>query len=210
RGGSGKDHAIDPASVSTLPWACRRGAIHAAWWELLLITCPHRHVAVTLNVMRSWRKWRMRLAIIARSRPARITGWTLAAILALAAAAAYGLAPWRAAGGMHATTPPVRYTARVLVISVGGAVIVGTGLLYTARNYRLSRAGRSPTGSPSPWSGSAPASYISVSAGSRPGARHARLRRSPRRCDRGAHRIHPRPCPPPGPPAWPSGVDAPG
>src|SRR5262245_66454949 len=117
---------MNTASVSTLPWACRRGAIHAAWWELLLITCPHLHVAVTLNVMRSWRKWRMRLAIIARSRPARITGWTLAAILALAAAAAYGLALWRAPGWMHATTPQDRYNARVLVISVGGPGIVGT------------------------------------------------------------------------------------
>jgi hypothetical protein len=32
--------------------------------------------------------------------------------------------------------------ARVLVISVGGAIVVGTGLLYTARNYRLSRRGQ--------------------------------------------------------------------
>ena len=43
---------------------------------------------------------------------------------------------------MHATTPQDRYNARVLVISVGGAVVVGTGLLYTARNYRLSRRGQ--------------------------------------------------------------------
>ena len=43
---------------------------------------------------------------------------------------------------MHATTPQDRYNARVLVISVGGAIVVGTGLLYTARNYRLSRRGQ--------------------------------------------------------------------
>jgi len=43
---------------------------------------------------------------------------------------------------MHAATPQDRYNARVLVISVGGAIVVGTGLLYTARNYRLSRRGQ--------------------------------------------------------------------
>jgi hypothetical protein len=82
------------------------------------------------------------LAIAARSRPARVAGWTLAAILALAAATAYGVALWRAPGWMHATTPQDRYNARVLVISVGGAIVVGAGLLYTARNYRLSRRGQ--------------------------------------------------------------------
>ena len=82
------------------------------------------------------------VAIIARSRPARIAGWTLAATLALAAATVYGLALWQAPSWMHATTPQDRYNARVLVISVGGALVVGTGLLYTARNYRLSRRGQ--------------------------------------------------------------------
>jgi hypothetical protein len=83
-----------------------------------------------------------RLAIMARGRRARIAGWTLAAILALAAATAYGVALWQAPGWAHATTPQDRYNARVLVISVGGAIVVGTGLLYTARNYRLSRRGQ--------------------------------------------------------------------
>jgi len=83
-----------------------------------------------------------KLAIIARSRRGRIGGWTLAAILALAAATIYGVALWRAPGWMHATTAQDRYNARVLVISVGGAIVVGTGLLYTARNYRLSRRGQ--------------------------------------------------------------------
>jgi Pentapeptide repeats (8 copies) len=117
--------------------------LQPAWRELLVTTCLHRHVAVTLNVMRSWQRRRMHdLAIIARSRPSRIAGWTSAAILALAAAAAYGLALWRAPGWMHAKTPQDRYNARVLVISAGGALVVGTGLLYTARNYRLSRRGQ--------------------------------------------------------------------
>jgi hypothetical protein len=83
-----------------------------------------------------------RLVIGARSRPVRFAGWAVAAILAVAAATAYGVALWRAPVWMHATTPQDRYNARVLVISVGGALVVGTGLLYTARNYRLSRRGQ--------------------------------------------------------------------
>ncbi|MEU3457647.1 pentapeptide repeat-containing protein [Micromonospora sp. NPDC006766] len=34
------------------------------------------------------------------------------------------------------------HNARVLVLSVGGAVVVGIGLLYTARNYRLAHRGQ--------------------------------------------------------------------
>jgi hypothetical protein len=79
------------------------------------------------------------LAIIARRRRGRIAGWTLAILLGLAAVAAYGLALWRAPDWVHAAKPQDRYNARVLVISVGGAIVVGAGLLYTARNYRLSR-----------------------------------------------------------------------
>ena len=93
--------------------------------------------------MWSVRTWLTRdVAVLARSRRARIAGWTLAAIVALAAATVYGLALWQAPGWMHATTPQDRYNARVLVISVGGAIVVATGLLYTARNYRLSRRGQ--------------------------------------------------------------------
>jgi hypothetical protein len=106
------------------------------------------------------------VAIIARSRPARIAGWILVAVLALAAATVYGVALWRAPGWMHATTAQDRYNARVLVISVGGALVVGTGLLYTARNYRLCGAGRSP-GSPSSSSGFAH-ELMSVSAACTP------------------------------------------
>jgi hypothetical protein len=84
------------------------------------------------------------LAIIARSRPPRVAGWTLAAILALAALAAYGVALRRAPDWMHAITAQDRYNTRVLVISAGGAIVVGTGLAYTARNYRLSRRGQVP------------------------------------------------------------------
>jgi hypothetical protein len=82
------------------------------------------------------------LVIIARGRRARIAGWILLAILGFGAAIVYGVALWRAPGWMHATTAQAAYNARVLVISVGGALVVGTGLLYTARNYRLSRRGQ--------------------------------------------------------------------
>jgi uncharacterized protein YjbI with pentapeptide repeats len=82
------------------------------------------------------------LVITVRSRPARFVGWAVAAILALAAATAYGVALWKAPGWVHASKPQDRYNARVLVISVGGALVVGAGLLYTARNYRLSRRGQ--------------------------------------------------------------------
>jgi uncharacterized protein YjbI with pentapeptide repeats len=81
-------------------------------------------------------------AIAARSRPALIAARTLAAILGLAAVAAYVLALWKVPDWMHLTKPQNRHNARLLVISVGGALVVLTGLLYTARNYRLSRRGQ--------------------------------------------------------------------
>ncbi|PWK90967.1 uncharacterized protein YjbI with pentapeptide repeats [Lentzea atacamensis] len=37
---------------------------------------------------------------------------------------------------------PAEHNARLIVISVGGALVVGTGLLYTARNYRLAHRGQ--------------------------------------------------------------------
>jgi hypothetical protein len=140
------------------------------------------------------------VAIRARSRPARIAGWTLAAIVALAAAAAYSRALWRAPGWTHATTAQDRYNARVLVISVGGAIVIGTGLLYTARNYRLSRRGQiTDQFTIALETARLQRAVCPDRRRARPRARHARLRRSPRRRDRGAHRIHPRPHPPPCP-----------
>jgi pentapeptide repeat protein len=85
--------------------------------------------------MRDW-------AIARGVEPGRRAGWALAGILGLAAVVAYGVALWRAPGWMHATTAQAAYNARVLVISVGGAIVVLTGLLYTAFNYRLSRRGQ--------------------------------------------------------------------
>jgi hypothetical protein len=78
----------------------------------------------------------------ARGRLARVFRWLLVAIFVALGAAAYGLALWRVPLWMHARGSQGRYDARVLVVSVGGGVVVGLGLLYTARNYRLSRRGQ--------------------------------------------------------------------
>ena len=77
-----------------------------------------------------------------RSRSARTAGWIAAGSVTIAAAVVYGLALWKAPDWMHASKAADRYSARVLVISLGGVVVVGAGLTYTARNYRLSRRGQ--------------------------------------------------------------------
>jgi hypothetical protein len=100
------------------------------------------------------------LAIIARDRPARIVDWTLAATLALASAAVYGLALWRAPGWRHANTPQDRYNARVLVISVGGAIVVGTGL--PKRTEPAGAAKRQVTPSPSVTSREPPSAGVLI------------------------------------------------
>ncbi|WP_170185243.1 pentapeptide repeat-containing protein [Saccharothrix texasensis] len=37
---------------------------------------------------------------------------------------------------------PAEHNARLIVVSIGGALVVATGLLYTARNYRLAHRGQ--------------------------------------------------------------------
>src|SRR6266516_7647767 len=71
-------------------------------------TGPHRHPAATIDDMRPlirraihWpvftaRTLPARVAAAARMRPARVAAWSLAALLALAAATAYGIALWKA------------------------------------------------------------------------------------------------------------------
>jgi uncharacterized protein YjbI with pentapeptide repeats len=66
----------------------------------------------------------------------------LAGVVLAAAAVLYVLALWKVPDLMHLRTAQDRYNSRVLVISSGGAVVVATGLLYTARNYRLSHRGQ--------------------------------------------------------------------
>jgi hypothetical protein len=57
-------------------------------------------------------------------------------------AVAYGVALWKMPDWMGAHDPSDRNNARLLVVSVGGAVVVVIGLLYTAFNYQLNRRGQ--------------------------------------------------------------------
>ncbi|MET9231394.1 pentapeptide repeat-containing protein [Lentzea sp. NPDC003310] len=88
----------------------------------------------------------VRARAVAIGRPiAYVLGGLLAITL-------YGLAIWQAPeflvnrDVLSRATPeqrlPAEHNARLIVISVGGALVVGTGLLYTARNYRLAHRGQ--------------------------------------------------------------------
>jgi hypothetical protein len=63
-------------------------------------------------------------------------------VAGIAGAVLYGLALWKIPDSMHLHGAQDRYNARILVVSVGGAVVVGIGLLYTARTYSLSHRGQ--------------------------------------------------------------------
>jgi uncharacterized protein YjbI with pentapeptide repeats len=91
---------------------------------------------------RLWRRWCRRVTLFVRGRAGRLAAWTLLVIAAIAALMLYVWALWQAPDRMHLHSPQNRYNARLLVISVGGAVVVGVGLLYTARSYRLSHRGQ--------------------------------------------------------------------
>jgi hypothetical protein len=92
--------------------------------------------------MQWWTRRKPGLVIAARSRPAKIAGWTLIAAVGVAALTAYGVSLWKVPDWMQLTKPQDRHNARLLVISVGGALVVLIGLIYTASNYRLSRRGQ--------------------------------------------------------------------
>ncbi|WP_410815072.1 pentapeptide repeat-containing protein [Micromonospora sp. 067-2] len=75
--------------------------------------------------------------------------WTLP--LFLAGLVMYALALWGAprmlaVDDLAAATPEARlvaaHNARLLTVSIAGALVVGAGLLYTARNYRLAHRGQ--------------------------------------------------------------------
>ena len=53
--------------------------------------------------MQWWTRRKPGLAIAVRSRPAKIAGWTLIAIVGLAALTAYGVALWKVPDWMHLT-----------------------------------------------------------------------------------------------------------
>ncbi|MFI0452677.1 pentapeptide repeat-containing protein [Actinomadura sp. 6N118] len=73
---------------------------------------------------------------------ARRAGWALAGAALLTAAAAYGLALWKMPDLMHLAAKADRHSARLLVATVGGAIVVATGLFFTWRGYRLSHRGQ--------------------------------------------------------------------
>jgi uncharacterized protein YjbI with pentapeptide repeats len=73
---------------------------------------------------------------------ARTVGRLLVGVVLAAGAVFYILALWKVPDLMHLRKAQDRYNSRVLVISAGGAVVVAIGLLYTARNYRLSHRGQ--------------------------------------------------------------------
>jgi hypothetical protein len=92
--------------------------------------------------MRVLARLRRQAVPILRGRPGRLAGWAMLSTAALAGTALYAWALWKAPDLMHLRSAQDRYNARILVISVGGAVVVGVGLLYTARTYRLSHRGQ--------------------------------------------------------------------
>lgn len=77
-----------------------------------------------------------------RTPLARTVGRLLVGVVLAAGAVFYILALWKVPDLMHLRKAQDRYNSRVLVISAGGAVVVAIGLLYTARNYRLSHRGQ--------------------------------------------------------------------
>ncbi len=91
---------------------------------------------------RAWRRWRRFTVLLMRSRAGRLVPWLVAGVLGVAGAVFYAWALWRIPDRMHLQSAQDRYNARILVISVGGAVVVVIGLLYTARTYRLSHRGQ--------------------------------------------------------------------
>jgi hypothetical protein len=86
--------------------------------------------------------WIRNIVVAFHGRVARLLLWILFTASAVAGTTFYAFALWRAPSWAHAATETARYDSRVLVISIGGALVVGIGLLYTARNYRLSHRGQ--------------------------------------------------------------------
>jgi len=88
------------------------------------------------------RRWLRQTVDVLHGRAVRTIIYALIAVLFIGGFVIYGLALWKAPDWVHAKSAVERYNSRVLVISIGGATVVALGLLYTARNYRLSRRGQ--------------------------------------------------------------------
>lgn len=94
------------------------------------------------RVRRSWRRWWRLTVLFTRGKAAHAVAWAMLAAAALAGIALYGWVLWKIPDRMHLHSPQDRYNARLLMISVGGALVVIIGLIYTARTYRLSHRGQ--------------------------------------------------------------------
>jgi Pentapeptide repeats (8 copies) len=79
---------------------------------------------------------------VALGHAGRLVIWVALSVAGLAGVALYRWALWKIPDRMHLHNAQDRYDARLLVISVGGAIVIGAGLLYTARSYRLSHRGQ--------------------------------------------------------------------
>lgn len=98
---------------------------------------------VTLKVMLHRKpRLRRRVLVLLNGQHTRSLAHTFLVLLLSAAAITYALALWKVPDLIHVRAPQDRYNARLLVVSIGGAVVVGVGLLYTGRNYRLSHRGQ--------------------------------------------------------------------
>src|SRR5258706_1276637 len=95
-----------------------------------------------LQGRRIWRRWCGVTVLFVRSRAGRFVAWLMLGLVGAAGAVLYAWALLKIPDRMHLHDPQDRYNARILVISVGGAVVVGLGLLYTARTYSLSHRGQ--------------------------------------------------------------------
>jgi hypothetical protein len=76
------------------------------------------------------------------SNRVKVAVWVAAGAVLFVGVLLYGLALWKLPDLMRLKEAQSRYDARLLVVSIGGSVVVVLGLLYTARNYRLSRRGQ--------------------------------------------------------------------
>lgn len=103
---------------------------------------PSERVMHTCGMRFRLNHWIRNVVVAFHGRVAHLILWMLLGASAAAGATFYAFALWQAPSWAHAATETARYDSRVLVISIGGALVVGIGLLYTARNYRLSHRGQ--------------------------------------------------------------------
>jgi uncharacterized protein YjbI with pentapeptide repeats len=106
-------------------------ALRTQWAGVVQLARDIRRIGVG-----RWARW------AGLGRWVRWARWMSLALAAAGLMTAYVLALWKMPDTMNLTEPRDRYSARLLVVSVGGGAVVLVGLLYTARSYRLTRRGQ--------------------------------------------------------------------